>query len=209
DEEEERKCNSKNISEKRRRDQENVYIEELAELIYSRLSDMNSFSVKPDKCAILEETVKQIRIIKSESNSDLQGCEVSSSKPTIIASQVFGPLLLEALDGFLFVINKEAKIEFISENVVSYLKFKQNELMNKSIYTIVDLCDQSKFNSCFIDGASDGIQSKFTRCFNCKFMINEEMKNKWETMIISSVLIPFPLKDHLTNENEEICLINW
>lgn len=62
--------------------------------------------------------------ITTEEN-DLQASEVSSSKPSIITSDVLGPLLLETLDGFLFVVNQDGKIEFVSENVNTFLNYKQ------------------------------------------------------------------------------------
>lgn len=68
-------------------------------------------------------------IVLVEEN-DLQASEVSSSKPSILASDVLGPLLLEALDGFLFVVNQDGKIEFVSENVNAFLNYMQVSVGN-------------------------------------------------------------------------------
>ena len=61
--------------------------------------------------------------IESDGN-DLQAAEVSSSNH-LIASDALGPLLLDALDGFLIVINQKGIIDFVSENVSLYLNLKQ------------------------------------------------------------------------------------
>lgn len=53
--------------------QENVYIEELAELITVSIDSMNSLSVKPDKCAILQESLNQLQQIREKDGRALVG----------------------------------------------------------------------------------------------------------------------------------------
>ncbi|XP_014662185.1 PREDICTED: nuclear receptor coactivator 2-like [Priapulus caudatus] len=208
------------LKEKNRRDQENGYIEELAELISSSIGDMNTFSLKPDKCAVLQETVKQIRRIRDQvgsgSSDAVQESDVSSSKRTILANDVLGPLLLEALNGFLFVVNSEGRIEFVSDNVTSFLKFTQDDLLGNSVYSIVHHDDHNLFNSSLIQLSitdkevnwlsSENSNSK-SRSFNCRLLLkldgrgrdentgmelqHRQVSPQYESMQISAVPLPY------------------
>ncbi|XP_059483291.1 nuclear receptor coactivator 2 isoform X2 [Neocloeon triangulifer] len=203
---------NKCLNEKRRREQENIYIEELAELISASFADMSSLSVKPDKCAILQETVNQIRRIKqqeAQSGDAVQQGEVSSSKPALIGHQVFGPLLLEALEGFLFVVSSEGKVEFVTDTVSQFTRFTKDDVLGKSIYNFLHHGDHARFSSGLLpmtlgwpnEGAAGHSRS---RTFTCRLLIKppddqdetmeekQQRVSKYETMQISSMLIPFP-----------------
>lgn len=172
---------------------------------------MSALSVKPEKSAILQESLNKIKQLKQEkaSSDAVQQSQVSSSKPSVLPTEVLGPLLLEALDGFLFVVNSQGKIEFVSDNVTEYLQYSQDDLIGKSVYNIIHIGDHDQFNYSYlpmslgslIPWPSDSTVAK-GRTFNCRMLVkppydeNDDVETKqtyvsqYENLQISAISQP-------------------
>lgn len=88
--------------------------------------------------------------------------------------------MLQALEGFAFLLNHDGKVDYVTDNVSQFIKFTKDEILGKNIYTIVHSKDHGKFSSCLLPtsmgnrnqgGSGGGSSQQKNRSFNCSMLI--------------------------------------
>lgn len=121
--------------ERRRRNKMNAYINELSDMVPS----CNGLARKPDKLTVLRMAVNYMKTLRGSSPQDI------NYKPSFLSDQELKHLILEAADGFLFVVNcHTGSIVYVSDSVTPVLGQPQSEWINNSIYELIHPDDKEK-----------------------------------------------------------------
>ena len=65
----------------------------------------------------------------------------------LLLAEIFiylGSLVLEALDGFMFIVRSDGQVDFVSDNVTEFLGFNQTDIRDQSIYSFIHLGDHAR-----------------------------------------------------------------
>ncbi|CAL8079462.1 unnamed protein product [Orchesella dallaii] len=123
DDRDESKRRSRNLSEKKRRDQFNILINELSSMV-------STSPRKMDKSTVLKAT---IAFLKAHNELAVQSQVQETQedwKPSFLSNEEFTHLMMEALDGFIIVISSSGKILYLSESITSLLGYLSSEMVS-------------------------------------------------------------------------------
>nr|QGW67263.1 aryl hydrocarbon receptor nuclear translocator protein 1b [Rhamdia quelen] len=123
--------------ERRRRNKMTAYITELSEMVPT----CSALARKPDKLTILRMAVSHMKTLKGSGNTSTDG----TYKPSFLTDQELKHLILEAADGFLFVVSCESgRVVYVSDSVTPVLNQAQSDWLGSSLYDQLHPDDKDK-----------------------------------------------------------------
>ncbi|KAF7284627.1 hypothetical protein GWI33_021819 [Rhynchophorus ferrugineus] len=148
------KRKSRNLSEKKRRDQFNLLVKELSSMV-------STGGRKMDKSTVLKSTIAFLKnhneiTVRSRIN-EIQG----DWKPTFLTNEEFTHLVLEAVDGFILVFSTSGQIYYASEGITSLLGYLPNDILNMTIYELATDEEQNELYNILISPNEEETQVTF------------------------------------------------
>ncbi|XP_037804538.1 aryl hydrocarbon receptor nuclear translocator homolog isoform X4 [Penaeus monodon] len=123
--------------ERRRRNKMTAYIAELSDMVPT----CSALARKPDKLTILRMAVAHMKALRGTGNTNADG----TYKPSFLTDQELKHLILEAADGFLFVVACDTgRIIYASDSVTPVLNQPQSDWFGSSVYEHVHPEDVEK-----------------------------------------------------------------
>ncbi|XP_061100635.1 aryl hydrocarbon receptor nuclear translocator 2 isoform X1 [Conger conger] len=123
--------------ERRRRNKMTQYITELSDMVPT----CSALARKPDKLTILRMAVSHMKSMRGTGNTSTDG----AYKPSFLTEQELKHLILEAADGFLFVVAAETgRVIYVSDSVTPVLNHPQQEWFGSTLYEQVHPDDVDK-----------------------------------------------------------------
>lgn len=124
--------------ERRRRNKMTAYITELSDMVPT----CSALARKPDKLTILRMAVAHMKSLRGTGNTHSGD---GAYKPSFLTDQELKHLILEAADGFLFVVACDSgKVIYVSDSVTPVLNHSQYEFQHSSFYEWVHPDDIEK-----------------------------------------------------------------
>ncbi|KAJ8919926.1 hypothetical protein NQ315_006455 [Exocentrus adspersus] len=149
------KRKSRNLSEKKRRDQFNLLVNELSSMV-------STGSRKMDKSTVLKSTIS---FLKNHNEVAVQSRinEIQENwKPTFLTNEEFTHLVLEAVDGFIMVFSASGHIYYASESIASLLGHLPSDLLSMTIYDLASEDEQTNLYNLLVSPSEEEKQIVFS-----------------------------------------------
>ena len=112
--------------------------------------------------SVAAAAAKESAMLGGGSTSSSTTTEMSnpfSKMSSIVPKELLGPLVMEALNGFMFLMNDAGRIDVISDNVSGFLGRSQADMEGNTVYNFIHPNDHSRFRFSLLRGLDGSLPS--------------------------------------------------